>query len=69
MTLIYSCVVLTTKYKEHIYTLDEVGGITIVVAMSIFITQLGLLFMLVVLCDQIVIILNRMKILDRVRVE
>ena len=69
LTLTYSCLVLTYHYKEAIYSEDEVSSITIVVAMSIFVAQLGLMFMTVVLCDQIVVILNRMKILDRVRVE
>ena len=37
LTLIYSCIVLTYEYKNQIYELDEVTGMTIVVAMSIFI--------------------------------
>ena len=31
--------------------------------------NLGMLFILVVFCDQIVIILNRLRIIDRVRLE
>ena len=42
---------------------------SVIVACTLAALMLGLLFILVVLCDQIVIILNRLSVIDRVRLD
>ena len=49
--------------------LDEVNRDTVMAGVSLFIIYVSLLFMLTVFCDQVVIILNRLSILDRVRLD
>ena len=74
ITLAYSIVVLTKKFVTCVYGEDavdfgEIGWVSSLVACSLFLVYLGFLFILVVFCDQITIILNRMSIYDRVRLD
>jgi len=42
---------------------------TAVVAFTLTLSWLGFLFILTVFCDQIVVILNRLSILERIRID
>ena len=68
----YSCAVLNNQYISELYGVaqaDELDGFNYLIGVSIFATFLGILFVMVVLCDQIVIILNRLSIIDRIRLD
>ena len=74
ITLAYSIVVLTRKFITCVYGpqavyIEDIGWVSSLVACSLFLVYLGFLFILVVFCDQITIILNRMSIYDRVRID
>ena len=49
--------------------LDELSTGTVMAGVTLFLIYIALLFMLTVLCDQVVVILNRLSILDRVRLD
>jgi uncharacterized membrane protein len=42
---------------------------TAVVAFTLTLSWLGFLFILTVFCDQVVVILNRLSILERIRID
>ena len=64
ITLAYSIVSLTRNFVAEIYgpnQLDQrIDAASTVIACSLFAVYLGFLFILVVFCDQVTIILNRM---------
>ena len=64
ITLAYSIVVLTKKSLKTIFGPNalesDISGTETTVWVSLFIVYLGFLFVLVVFCDQVTIILNRM---------
>ena len=71
VTLGYSIVALTNNFMHNVYgvgaSVTSIDGISTAVLVSLFPAYLGFLFILVVFCDQITIILNRMQIVDSVR--
>ena len=73
VTLAYSIVSLTNNFMHNVYgvgaSVTSIDGISTAVLVSLFPAYLGFLFILVVFCDQITIILNRMQIVDRVRLQ
>ena len=73
ITLAYSIVVLTNNFVNNVFgeraSSNEIDWVSSMVGCSLFTIYLGFLFILVVFCDQVTIILNRMQIVDRVRIE
>ena len=72
ITLAYSAVTLTCNFIESVYgnaAQHDLTGADATAAVSLFAVYLGFLFVLVVFCDQITIILNRMRMIDRVNLE
>ena len=72
ITLAYSAVTLTTNFIESVYgkaAQHDLTGADAAAAVSLFAVYLGFLFVLVVFCDQVTIILNRMRMIDRVNLE
>ena len=68
----YSAVVLTTNFIESVYgskAAEELTGADATAAVSLFAVYLGFLFVMVVFCDQVTIILNRMRMIDRLNLE
>ena len=59
---------MNTVYGPNAHNKD-IDWVSTLVGVSLFIVYLGFLFILVVFCDQITIILNRMQMIDRVRLE
>lgn len=49
--------------------LKVINQMTAVVAFTLTLSWLGFLFILTVFCDQIVVILNRLSILERIRID
>ena len=73
ITLSYSIVVLTINFMNNVYG-DQVQNHTIdwvstMVGCSLFACYLGFLLIFVVFSDQITIILNRMQMIDHVKLE
>jgi len=65
-------VLICYRFAHDLYWVDAVQEInyeTSIVGATICVIMLGLLFVLVVLCDQIVIILHRLSVIDRIRLE
>jgi len=55
-----------------LYGVDQlkvINQMTAVVAFTLTLSWLGFLFILTVFCDQIVVILNRLSILERIRID
>ena len=72
ITLTYSAVLLFRHLGEQLFGSDSVKTLEIsfpIISCSLFLIVLGALFMLIVFCDQLVIILNRLSALDRVRLD
>ena len=72
ITLTYSAVLLFRHLGEQLFGADSVKTLDIsfpIISCSLFLIVLGALFMLIVFCDQVVIILNRLSALDRVRLD
>mmetsp|Transcript_27613 Transcript_27613/g.34273 ORF Transcript_27613/g.34273 Transcript_27613/m.34273 type:complete len:153 (-) Transcript_27613:187-645(-) len=73
ITLAYSAVVLTNNFIESVYgpraALEDLNGADATAAVSLFAVYLGFLFVLVVFSDQVTIILNRMRMINRVNLE
>ena len=68
ITLAMSGFILTAKLVSNLYVEKVDSDLTVLDAIavcSVFAVYLGYLFVLVVLCDQITIILNRMRMLPR----
>ena len=73
ITLTYSVVALTRNFVFSVFgvegDLKEITVVETAIAASLFAVYLGFLFILVVFCDQVTIILNRMQMIDRINLE
>jgi len=72
LTFSFAIVVLTKNVIHQVYGDDsgeQIDKLSTMVCVSLFLLYLSFLFVLVVFCDQVTIILNRMQIIDRVRLE
>ena len=73
ITLAYSIVVLTKNSLQTIYgvnaMIEDFSATIAAVWVSLFLVYLSFLFVLVVFCDQVTIILNRMQMIDRVKLQ
>ena len=71
LTLGYSIVALTRNFMRTVYGPEaqnsDIDWVSTLVGVSLFADWLGFLFILVVFCDQVTIIMNRMQMIDRVR--
>ena len=72
MTLGYGSTVMTILYSAQLFGPEQIttiNNLVSVVAFTLSLSWLGFLFILAVFCDQIVVILNRLSILERVRID
>lgn len=72
VTMVYAGTLMGRHLVNELYGTDAVQTLDVtfpVVSVTLFMLTLAALFMLIVLCDQIVIILNRLSALDRVRLD
>ena len=73
ITLSYSAVVLTRNFLQYVYgprsLTEDLTGADATAAVTLFTIYLGFLFVLVVFFDQVTIILNRMRMVDRINLE
>ena len=73
IVLSYSAVVLTRNFVESVFgekaETEDLSGADATAGVSLFAIYLGFLFVMVVFCDQVTIILNRMRMIDRINLE
>jgi uncharacterized membrane protein len=72
VTLGYGSTVMTILYSAQLFgpeQINTINNLVSVVAFTLSLSWLGFLFILAVFCDQIVVILNRLSILERVRID
>lgn len=72
ITLGFSGIILCIQFSRDVFDKsqqNELPTLTCIVGCSLFLICLGALFIMTVFCDQVTIILNRMQVLDRVRLE
>lgn len=72
VTLCYGSVLMTKLYNAQLYGVDQltiINQMTAAVAFTLTLSWLGFLFILAVFCDQIVVILNRLTILEKIRID
>ena len=72
ITQFYASVLLTTLYTAQLYgpaQAPQIGAATSAAAFALCLTWLSFLFMLTVFADQIVIVINRLSVIERVRLD
>jgi hypothetical protein len=72
VTLLYASIVMTHLYSTMLYGPDQIvklNALTGLMVITLTLSWLGFLFILTVFFDQVVVVLNRLTVIERIRLD